>query len=293
MKKIEYINRKTGEKIQEHPPGEVFLKFLYHHPFGRLPLHLLIKRKFLSSLYGKLMNLASSKKKIVPFVEEYSINMNETVKKINEFSSFNDFFSRKLKPESRPLAEGVVSPADGKAIAFQKISELDCFYVKGRQFSLKEFLADKKLAEKYDNGAMVIIRLAPNDYHRFHFPCDGVPAECVKIKGAYFSVSPYAVSENFTEVFCENKREYTILRTENKGDVLICPVGATMVGAIIETFEPETKVFKGDEMGYFAFGGSSVVMLFEKGAIDLDKDILENTSKGFETFVEMGEKIGQ
>jgi len=293
MKKIEYIDRKTGECVQENPPGEAFLKFLYHNPFGKLPLHLLIKRKMVSSFYGWLMDQPSSVKKIVPFINEYEINIAEIEKKINEFTSFNDFFCRKLMPQARPLEAGVVSPADGKIIAFEEISDVDNFYIKGIKFKLSAFLGNEKLADKFKDGSMLIIRLAPNDYHRFHFPCDGEPSDCVKINGNYFSVSPYAVSENFGRVFCENKREFSILKTVDKGDVLLCPVGATMVGTIIETYRPHEAVKKGDEMGYFAFGGSSVVMLFEKGAVNIDADIISNTAKGFETFVRMGERIGE
>ena len=292
MNNIEYIDRNSGRTKQEQPPGEFFLKFLYHHPFGELPLHLMVKRKLFSALYGSLSNSTASKQKIAPFVKKYNINMSEAEKDINDFTSFNDFFYRKLKPGSRPLAKGIVSPADGKVLAFENVSRLNEFFVKGSRFSLESFLDNQKLAEKYCNASVIIIRLAPNDYHRFHFPYDGVPAECVKINGSYFSVSPYAVSENFARVFCENKREYTILKTADKGDILISPVGATMVGAIIETFQQESMVKKGDEMGYFAFGGSSVLMLIDQDKIKIDNDLLENTGSGKETSIKMGERIG-
>ena len=112
-----------------------------------------------------------------------------------------------------------------------------------------------------------------------------------KIKGDYFSVSPYALAANFTKVFCENKREFCELSTKDKGDILIAPVGATMVGTIIETFTPNSSVKKGDEMGYFAFGGSTIVMLVNN--LKIDADILENTKNRIETGVKMGEKIGE
>lgn len=292
MKSIEFIDRTTGKIVQENPPGEGFLKFLYHNPLGQLPLHLLIKRKLVSSIYGNMMDKPKSRKKIAPFVETYKIDMTEAVKAVDEFTSFNDFFYRKLKPSARPLQEGIVSPADGKIIAFENISAVRNFYVKGLEFTLEAFLQDKELAKKYEGAALFIIRLAPNDYHRFHFPYDGIPTTAHPISGSYYSVSPYATTVNFAKVFCENKREYTILKTQDKGDILLSPVGATMVGSILETYTPNANIKKGDEMGYFAFGGSSILMLVEKGKISIDADLLHNTQKGMETFIKLGERIG-
>ena len=142
------------------------------------------------------------------------------------------------------------------------------------------------------NSSLIILRLAPNDYHRYHFPFNGVPSKMTKIKGDYFSVSPYALASNFTKVFCENKREYCILSSEEKGEIIVAPVGATMVGTIIETYIPNKTIKKGDEMGYFAFGGSTIVLLVDKNKLTIDADILENTKNRIETFVKMGEKIG-
>ena len=218
--------------------------------------------------------------------------MSESVKQISEFTSFNDFFYRKLKPSARPIENGFVAPGDGKLIAFENIKDAQRFFVKGREFTLSEFLSNEELANKYQNASLIILRLAPNDYHRFHFPYDGTPSEITEIKGSYFSVSPHALASNFAKVFCENKREFCTLKTEDKGDIIIAPVGATMVGSILETFTPNQKINKGDEMGYFAFGGSTVVLLVDKDKITLDADILENTKNKMETFVQMGEKIG-
>ncbi|HYQ56234.1 MAG TPA: phosphatidylserine decarboxylase, partial [Draconibacterium sp.] len=139
-------------------------------------------------------------------------------------------------------------------------------------------------------GEMAIVRLAPPDYHRFHFPASGTASKSIKINGHYFSVSPLALQKSL-EIFCENKREYCTLSTEEYGDILIVDVGATMVGSIIQTYEANTQVKKGDEKGYFAFGGSTLVLLFEKGKITFDADLVENTKKGMETTVKVGENI--
>ena len=140
---------------------------------------------------------------------------------------------------------------------------------------------------------MIILRLAPNDYHRYHFPCDGKALAPIKIKGPLYSVSPYALVKNFTRVFIENKREITSLQTSTYGNMLLIPVGATMVGSILQSYTSDSAIKKGDEMGYFAFGGSTIVILFEKGKVKIDQDLLDNTSKGMETGVRMGEQIAR
>lgn len=290
---IKYIDRSTGNIKKETPPGEHFLKFLYDNPFGKTAILPLAKRKFLSDLYGKKMNKAKSTKKIEDFVKVLDIDMSESVQPISAFKNFNDFFYRKLKPSARPIGEGLVSPGDGRLLAFEKAEDVNSFFVKGRKFTLAEFLSSESLAKDYKNSFLIILRLAPNDYHRFHFPYEGVPSAITKIKGKYFSVSPYALASNFTKVFCENKRELCTLKTENKGSILIAPVGATMVGTIIETYQADKKTNKGDEMGYFAFGGSTVVLLADKDKFTLDADILENTRNKMETYVKMGESIGK
>lgn len=293
MRPITFIDRRTGEQITESPPGEGFLKFLYYHPFGKLALHALVKRKLLSALYGRLMSRAASARDIAPFVARYGIDMSEAEREVSAYRSFNDFFYRKLKPAARPLGEGFVSPADGKLVAFEHVDAWRSFFVKGEPFTLARYLRDEHLASQFEQASLLVLRLAPNDYHRFHFPCEGRAAAPVRIRGAYFSVSPYAVRENFARVFCENKRSYTLLDTPDFGQVLISPVGATMVGSIVETYPFGSTVAKGDEMGYFAFGGSSLLLLIDRRRIQLAADLLENTRQGLETAVRMGETIGQ
>ena len=288
---IKFIDRKTGNIITETPPAEGLLKFLYDNPFGKTAILPIAKRKFISEIYGRKMDKPSSTKKIQNFVNQLGINMNESEKSISEFSSFNDFFYRKLKPTARPIESGFVSPGDGKLLAFENIADVHNFFVKGRKFTLPEFLNDATLAQKHKNASMFILRLAPNDYHRFHFPCDGMVSDITKISGDYYSVSPYALASNFTKVFCENKREYCILNSKDKGDIIIAPVGATMVGSIIETYTPNKHILKGEEMGYFTFGGSTIVLLINKDKLTIDSDILDNTKNKIETFVKMGEKI--
>jgi len=239
------------------------------------------------------MDSPRSKKRIEPFIKLLGIDMSESQKEIGEFESFNDFFYRKLKPDARKIEDGLVSPGDGKLLAFENVSDVNTFFIKGKEFTLKEFLQDDALAEEHENSSMAILRLAPNDYHRYHFPYEGIPSQPEKIEGVYYSVSPISLSKRFTEVFSENKKEVCQLKTKDKGEILIIPVGATMVGSLNSTFQPETKVEKGEEMGYFAFGGSSVVLLFKSDSFVLDADLIENTKNQFETAVKMGERIAK
>lgn len=292
--KIKYIERKTGEIKIEKVPGEKYLKFLYYNPLGELPLNLVVKKKFLTEYYGKQMDKPKSVKKIPSFIEAADINISEAKKKVEEFTSFNDFFYRELKDGARPIdfsQDILTSPADGKILVFEDLEKEKEFYIKGDKFTLEEFFANKELAEKYRYGVFMIVRLAPIDYHRFHFPTDGVISKSRLVDGAYYSVSTHAIKKNF-RILCENKREYSILKTERFGDIAMFEVGATMVGGIKQTYSPDTAVKKGDEKGYFYFGGSTCVLVFEKGKVHIDRDLVENSKKGIETKVYMGEKIG-
>ena len=291
---IKYIERNTGKLIEEQIPGENYLKFLYYNPLGKLSLNLLVKRKMLTQIYGKKMNSSSSKEKIAPFVKNYNINLEEAEKNMEDFLSFNDFFYRKLKRGARKIdynSDVLVSPADGKILGFENIDKLDQYFVKGDTFSLEEFFQDKELAKRYEGGTFLIIRLAPVDYHRFHFPTNGKINKSKLINGSYFSVSTLAVKENI-KIFLENKREFSILESENFGAVAMFEVGASMVGGIKQTYEADTHVSKGDEKGYFYFGGSTCILIFQKDKMKIDEDILRNTQNSLETKIYMGEKIG-
>lgn len=291
METIKYIERTSGELKTENVPSAGMLKWLYSSATGKAAMHLLFKRKIVSAFGGWYMNTSFSARRIEDFVNEHQIDKKEfETEELSKYKSFNDFFYRKLKPEARKIDDHIVSPADGKILVFPTLNDVATFFVKGSEFTLQEFLNDKTLADKYKNGAMAIVRLAPPDYHRYHFPASGTASGSVKIEGHYFSVSPLALQKSL-KIFCENKREYSTLSTEDYGDILIVDVGATMVGSIIQTYQANTKVNKGDEKGYFAFGGSTLVLLFEERKISFDDDLIENTKKGMETTVKVGEKI--
>jgi phosphatidylserine decarboxylase len=289
-KPIKYIERSTGEIKTEKVVGEFWLQWLYNNPVGELSLYAIVRRKFISDWYGKKMDSKESAEKIEDFVKQYNINLDETKK--HEFNSFNDFFTRELKPNARKIdtnKQVIISPSDGKIMAYQNIENQD-FIIKGYKFNIYDFLNDSSLAKKYKNGALVILRLCPTDYHRFHFPVDGIVEESKKIDGTLYSVSPIALREK-TEIICRNKREYTRIKTIDFGDIILSEVGATMVGSIVNTYKTKT-VLKAQEKGYFKFGGSTIVIVFEKDKIKIDEDLLKNSLKVLETEVKMGERIG-
>lgn len=287
---IKYIDRASGQVKIENVYGEKWLDWLYHNPIGEATLWTIAKRKLVTSLYGDAMEKPSSADKILPFIKEYDVDISIAQKQ--NFKSFNDFFIRKLKPESRPVIAdslAVASPADGKILAYENIKNSD-FYIKGFRFNVESFLNNPELAKKYENGSMIVFRLAPPDYHRYHFPISGITASSnIKINGDYYSVNPLALRKK-AEIFWLNKREYGVIKSPVFGDVAMVEVGATMVGSMIQTYT-STTVNKGEEKGYFKFGGSTVVLLFEKDKIKIDNDLLVNTTKGLETTIKMGEQI--
>ncbi|MFQ3168314.1 MAG: phosphatidylserine decarboxylase [Limisphaerales bacterium] len=241
------------------------------------------------------MDTLSSSLKIKPFIEQYGLDEGEFAEPLDDYNSFNEFFYRKLKPSARPVdaaADSVVFPADGRHLAFADITVETNFFVKGQSFDLGQFLGDTGLAKRYDGGSMLLSRLCPVDYHRFHFPCAGVPGPPNFINGWLYSVNPIALITR-PSIFWENKRVVTAIESPALGQVQFVEIGATMVGSIRQTYAPDATMAKGSEKGYFAFGGSSVAVLFEKGRIEFDADLLENTANGLETYARVGERMGQ
>ncbi len=291
MESIQYLNRHTGETETEQVYGESFLRWTYGNPLGKLSLHALVKRHGFSKWYGRRMSKPESAARIEPFIEKYGLNPNDFAEPPSSFRSFNEFFYRKLNPAARPIASApIVFPADGRHLGFPDISKIDSFFVKGQTFDLPALLADAKLAEKYAKGSLVLSRLCPVDYHRFHFPAAGVPSETKLIPGPLFSVSPIALAEKLSYLWT-NKRTITELKTEDFGTILLMEIGATCVGTIAQTFTPGQPVEKGAEKGYFAFGGSSTITIFEPGAVTLAADLLENSAKQTELYARIGSEM--
>ena len=290
---VRYKDRRDGEVKVEAIFGERPLRWVYGNPLGQLAQWLLIRRWIVSAWYGRKMDTLPSSLKIKPFIEQYALDEGEFADPVDDYHSFNEFFFRKLKPSARPIAaDSVVFPADGRHLAFDDITGESNFFVKGQSFDLAQFLGDAGLAKRYDGGSMLLSRLCPVDYHRFHFPCAGQPGTPRFINGWLYSVNPIALITR-PSIFWENKRVVTAIESPALGQVQFVEIGATMVGSIRQTYTPGETVAKGDEKGYFAFGGSSVAVLFEKGRIEFDTDLLKNTGGGLETYARVGERMAQ
>ncbi len=297
---ITFLDRKTKREEKEKVYGEFFIKLFYgtgvaRRVFSFLLLPFFARIHFVSKLYGYFQKSAMSRFKIKPFIQTYEIDASEFLDPVDSFACFNDFFIRKLKPECRPIAGGpdiAVLPADARYLVFQNIDEADGFWVKGKKFSLGQLLGDEELAQTYAKGAMAIARLCPVDYHRFHFPCECIPGKPRLINGPLFSVNPLALKRNI-EILCENKRVITALKTENFGEVQYIEVGATHVGSIVQTHVPEKSYAKAGEKGYFSFGGSCLILLFERSRIIFDQDLIAASAKKMEVRGLLGQSLGR
>ncbi|MEA4901424.1 phosphatidylserine decarboxylase [Desulfitobacterium sp.] len=291
---IKYYNRKKKSYETEQVAGERILTWTYSSATGMKLLEAVIKKRAFSSFYGWYLNRRISKKKVDPFIHKFNIDISTAEKDIDEFTSFNDFFHRKLKSNARKIdtdSLSLISCGDGRLFAYENIDMDSLVQVKGFTYSLRELIRNDAIAEKYSKGTCLILRLCPTDYHRFHFIDDGICESTQKIKGAYYSVNPVAL-QKVEKVFCENKREWSTFHSDHFGEVLYVEVGATCVGSIIQTYTPHQRVKRGDEKGYFKFGGSTVILFFESCKVRIDKDIIEQTKLGYESYVLMGETIG-
>lgn len=291
---IVFFNRRTGQLETERIYGEAWLRWIYGNPLGRISLSVAVRRAWFSAWYGWRMNRPISANRVLPFVVNYGLDVEEFAKPATAYRSFNDFFYRTLRPGARPIAPGddvAVLPADGRHLAYQDVDAAEGFYVKGKKFTMAALLGSEELGREFAGGSMLISRLCPVDYHRFHFPVAGVPGEARLINGWLYSVSPLALRLN-PGYLVENKRMVTLIETERFGRIAQLEVGATMVGSILQTYVPGRSVAKGDEKGLFAFGGSCVITLFARGRIAFDKDLLEHSAGQREVYARLGDRLG-
>lgn len=291
---IRYFDRYRQTVRTEKIYGERWLRLAYENPVGRSLVWLLARRIWVSKMYGRRMSKAASAQYILPFIAEYDLDVDEFVKSAFDYKNFNEFFFRALKPESRPIVADervAVLPADGRHLAFPNVDAADGFYVKGMKFTLAELLGDESLAREYAGGAMLISRLCPVDYHRFHFPVAGTPGEPRLINGWLYSVSPVALRRRL-RYLVENKRVVTQIQSPQFGQVAMIEIGATNVGSIQQSHIAGRPVAKGAEKGFFAFGGSCVVTLFTRGRIHFEPDLVKQSAQHLETYARMGDRLG-
>ncbi len=292
-KKGNYYYNENNELVAEKIESLFGLNFLYNNSLGKV-IRSISNKKIISKILGWYQDSWVSKFKINSFIKKYDIDASEFLLSVDQFKSFNDFFIRELKPGIRLIPDDnttIVSPSDSKLLVIPNISLDVEFFVKNQKFSLNTFLQDKSaFVEKYKNGQMLIFRLSPADYHRYHFPFDCFAGDYISINGILESVNPIVYKSGIQPLY-ENERQLIELNSSFFGNVLFVSVGAMFVGKIVNTYVPNKNYKKGDEAGYFEFGGSTLVMLFEKDKIKIKQRFLTNSAQGYETEVKMGQTI--
>lgn len=247
---------------------------------------------------GRKYDNPASIRSIPPFIKFHQLDMTEVLEPVENFKTFNEFFYRKLKPGARILEAPnenrvLVSPADCRSTYFPNITKATEIWIKGREFSLKRLFGDAypEYVENFVNGSLAIFRLAPQDYHRFHMPVSGIMGKPKTIEGEYYTVNPMAIRSSL-DVFGENVRVLVPVHTRDFGLVMIVCVGAMMVGSTVITGSEGQQLHRMDELGYFKFGGSTLVVLFEPGRVKFDTDLVNNSNGALETLVRVGMAIG-
>ena len=279
---------RSNTSVSRKDSQESILQFFYGTALGRILLKPLILPP-VSQLAGHFLSSPLSKPLIPLFVKKHAIDLSQFAK--TEFDSYNDFFSRKIRPELRPIDETpthFISPCDCK-LTVLPITANGIFTLKHTRYTVSSLLRNRTLAQDYLGGYAMIFRLTVDDYHRYCYVADGTLSAPVKIPGVFHTVNPIA-NDHFP-IYKENAREYTVLHTDTFGDLLLMEVGALLVGKIVN-HPVAHPVKRGQEKGYFQFGGSTVVILAKKDVLQIEHIILENSENGIETIVRLGEKIG-
>merc|ERR1712154_98764 len=268
----------------------------------------------MSSKRGKKMDLPASADEIPGFIRQHNLDTRSLYKKPSEFKTFNDFFARGMKKEYRPLASPedetvIVSPADCRLMVWDSILDSTKVWIKGSKFTLQNLVGPNSKIDikRYDGGSFVIARLAPQDYHRWHYPISGKVVNIEKIDGALYTVNPIAVNKT-VDVYSSNKRAIVEIECGGKtGNCIMFVIAAAMVGsyrlhrkdAEDPTINDPIPVQIGDTVkrgavaGEFRFGGSTILLLFEPNKVKFDEDIVRNVESQFETLVTVRSRIGR
>ena len=272
---MKFYDLDTNKYFEEKESKSV--KFLYNTIIGRCILKI-ITTKFSANVCAFFLSSRLSKIAINKTIKNNNIDINEYIPK--KYKSYNDFFTRKIKPDKRKISDGLISVSDSK-LSVYKLDNNSSFKIKNSIYTVKELIKEDK---KYKYA--LVFRLCVDNYHHYIFPDDGKVVSTKKIKGILHTVNPIAFKKY--KVFHENTREITFLKCDNLGDICYIEVGALNVGKIVN--EPINEFKKGEEKGHFEFGGSTIILLINKD-IKINKKILDNTQKDIETIVKLGQNI--
>jgi phosphatidylserine decarboxylase len=284
---MDYIDLQ-GKKVSNITNQDKLLSFLYTNIFGRMLLKPLIQPQ-VSKLAGRYLSSAHSKWLISKFIERNEIDMD--IYEECDYSSFNDFFTRKIKPDCRPVPEDLdvlISPCDCLATVYP-IQENTTFSIKNTEYTLRSLLRSPRLAKRFRGGYAYVLRLTVEDYHRYLYSVSGKQSKNYHIDGTFHTVNP--IANDYLPIYKENTREYTVIHSKEFGDVLQMEVGALLVGKI-SNHKQSTVVTRGEEKGFFEYGGSTIVVLTQKGRVTPRSDLLTNSKNGYETKVLQAHPLG-
>ncbi|KAJ5244938.1 hypothetical protein N7489_005034 [Penicillium chrysogenum] len=298
------INRKTGEYMREQQPLFKKLKLLLlFNPLTTWldKTHAQEARTTGNRAAGKKEATPASRTRIKQFVDAYHINMKDFEPSgIDAYSTFEDFFVRRHKPGSRPVhepddASSAVVVADSRVVVYEALAESKKIWIKGEDFSITNLVMDNKIGPQFGDGPVASFRLSPQDYHRYHSPVSGRIKVFMSMPGDYYEVDPLAIRSGM-DILTRNARDYVVIDTEEFGEVLFVAIGASQVGTveINEKWQkPGAEIKKGDELGVFQFGGSSIIVAFQKGRIQFDEDLTGPSKNAVAVDVEVGMSLGR
>lgn len=297
---ITFHNRYSKAKEIEKIYGSKAVEFAYGSQVGKM-MGPIIGSRFISQLYGKMQDRNASAAKVPEFVKNFSIQMDDyepgSIQNADinfSYKNFNEFFIRKFKPGKREFVtsgEQMGACAEARYFGHAEIHDDLKIPVKGSMLKAIDLIGNKsEYRDIFQGGPFIVARLCPVDYHRYHYIDNGKTIDSYQIPGDFHSVNPLALKFR-NDIFIKNERRVSILETENFGKIAYIEVGATCVGKIVQSFDESQKFNRGDEKGYFLFGGSTVILCGEKGKWVPSSDILKNTELGIETYIHLGDEI--
>ena len=266
------------------------LWFLYQTIPGRCVLRVLV-HPWLSGLCGAFLDTGISRVLIPFFVRSAHIRVEDY--EVKGIRSFNDFFCRRIRSGLRPVdpdPEKLIAPCDGM-LRVWPIRDGMVLPVKESTYTLSSLLRSQSLAARFEGGLCLVFRLGVENYHRYCYAQSGIKSRNIFIPGILHTVQPVALAAE--PVFTENSREFTLIRTDAFGTVLQMEVGAMLVGRICNHQSGEAAVQRGEEKGYFCYGGSTVILLLQRDKALVDTRFMEASLKGLEVPVRLGEAIGR
>ncbi len=278
---------RNGNFIELNNSQDKILRNLYGTKTGQNILKILTK-EFISNIGGFALKTKLSTLLIDSFIKNNNIDMSEYQNA--KYKNYNEFFIRKIKEDARTIdmnPKHFISPCDSKLLAY-KIDEDSKFKIKNTDYTFLSLTRSKRLSDKFKGGYILIFRLSVDDYHRYYYVDSGLKSKNYTIKGTYHTVNP--IANDAMPIYQENQRQYSILKSDNFGEIMMMEVGAMMVGKIVN-YHGVKNVERGMEKGRFEFGGSTVILACQSDNIIIDEDILKNSAEGIETKVKLGEKI--